>query len=67
MFFKILNDSVESNGLVPTLLIFGVYLFMTDMNALSSTIKQCSRAIYKVMEEVRRSHIFYQVNDILNT
>lgn len=49
------------------LLILGTYPRMTDMDAPLSTIYQCSIAICKVMEEVRRFHISCQVNNKLNT
>lgn len=67
MSFKALNDSVGPNGLVPTLLVFGAYPRMTDMDAPSPTISQRSIAMRKAMEEVRRSHASHQVNDTLNT
>ena len=40
MAFKALNDSVGPNGLVPTLLVFGAYPRMTEMDAPSPTITQ---------------------------
>ena len=40
MFFKALKDSAGPNGLVSTLLVFGAYPCMTDMDALSPTINQ---------------------------
>ncbi len=65
--FKALKDSVRPNGLVPTLLVFGAYPRMTDMNAPSPTITQRNIAMRKAMEEIRRSHAFRLVNDALNT
>ena len=40
MALKALNNLVESNSLIPTLLIFRAYSCMAKLNALSSTITQ---------------------------
>ena len=56
MSFKALNDSVGPNSLVSTLLVFGAYPRMTDMDAPSPTITQRSIAMRKAMEEVRRAY-----------
>lgn len=66
MFFKILNDLIRPNSLVPTLLIFGTSPYMTDLDALSPTINQCSIVIRKAMEKFRKSHASRQANDVLN-
>lgn len=58
MSFKVLNDSIEPNSLVPTLLVFGPYPCMTDMDAPLPSINQRSIAMHKTIEEVRRSHAF---------
>ena len=52
MSFKVLNDSIGPNGLVPTLLVFGAYPRMTEIDAHSPTITQRSVAMQKAMEEV---------------
>lgn len=65
--FKALNDLAGPDGLVPTLLVFGAYPRMTNMDAPSSTINQPSIAMCKTKEEVRRSHVSRQINDALNT
>lgn len=67
MSFKAINNSIGPNGLVTTLLVFGAYLCMTDMDAPSPTITQRSIAMQKAMEEVGISHASHQVNDALNT
>ncbi len=38
MSFKVLNDSIESDDLISTLLMFGTYFRMIESNASSSTI-----------------------------
>ena len=67
MAFKALNDTAGPNGLVPTLLVFGAYPRMTDMDAPSPTITQRAVAIRKAMEEIRRSVASRQINDAINT
>jgi hypothetical protein len=67
MTFKVINDSTELNDLISTLLVFDVYLRMTEMNASSSTIIQRAIAMKKTMNEVRKLHAIRQVNDALNT
>ena len=67
MAFKALNDSAGSNGLVPTLLMFGAYSRMTETDAPSPTITQRATVMRKVMNEIRRLHASRQVNDALNT
>ena len=67
MCFKAFNDLVRPNGLVPTLLVFGAYLCMTEMDVPLSTIIQRNIAMQKAMEEVRKSNASHQVDDALNT
>jgi hypothetical protein len=67
MTFKALNDSVELNELIFTLLVFEAYLRMIEMNASSSTITQRFIAMRKTMNEVRKSIVARQINDALNT
>ena len=67
MFFKVFNHLVRPNILDPTLLVFSAYLYMTEINIFLSIINQYNLAMYKVVEKVKRSHTFQQVNDILNT
>jgi hypothetical protein len=67
MTFKALNDSVEFNELISTLLVFEAYLRMIEMNAFSSTIIQRFIAMRKTMNEVRKSIAVRQINDALNT
>lgn len=67
MSFKAINDSVGPNGLVPTLLVFGAYPRMVELDAPSPTITQRSLAMRKAMDEVRRLTATRQVNDALNT
>ncbi len=66
MSFKVLNDSIESDDLVSTLLMFETYFRMID-DALSSTITQRAIVMRKVMNKVKQLVIICQMNDALNT
>jgi hypothetical protein len=67
MAFKVINDLVESNELVLTLLVFDVYSRMTEFDASSSTITQRFMTMRKAMKEIRQLHAKRQINDALNT
>lgn len=55
------------NELVPTLLIFGVYLKMTKRDVLFPSITQLVKAIKKVIDDIKKNIAFCQVNSALNT
>lgn len=65
--FKALNDLIGPNNLVLTLLVFGAYPCMIDIDAPLRTITQRNIAMRKAIEEVKRSHTSCQLNDVLNT
>jgi hypothetical protein len=67
MTFKVINDSIEFDELIFTLLVFGVYLRMIEMNVPSSTIIQRAIAMKKAMKEVQKFIAIRQMNDVLNT
>lgn len=66
MFYKIPTELARLNSLVLILLIFGVYLSITNINVLSPIINKCSIAMHKIVEEVRRFYIFSQINNTFN-
>jgi hypothetical protein len=66
MSFKTLNEFVESDDLISTLLIFEAYFRMID-NDFSSTITQRFIAMKKTINEMKRFMIIRRVNDALNT
>jgi hypothetical protein len=66
MAFKALNDTVGPNGLVPTLLMFGAYLQMTELDAPSPTVTQCANVVKKAMAEIYKLCVEQQVADALN-
>ena len=64
---KAINDTAGPNGLVPTLLVFGAYPRMHNMDPPAPTITQRAAAVAKAMDEVRKFHAEKQVADALNT
>jgi hypothetical protein len=52
--FKIINDLIEFDDLISTLLIFEAYFQMIEMNVSSLTIIQRVIAMRKAMKEVQK-------------
>ena len=67
MSFKAINNFVGPNGLVSTLLVFGVYSRMTEQNAPSLLITQRAMAKRKTIDEVQRFTPSQKINNVLNT
>ncbi len=65
--FKVINDSIELDDLIFTLLMFDVYLRMIEINVSSFTIIQRAIAMKKTMKEVQKFIAIRQMNDALNT
>jgi len=65
MAIKVVNDSVGPNGIVLTLLVFGIYLRLTEMDPLSLSVTKRAEAICIATKEVRRLHAERQVKDAL--
>ena len=65
MAIKAVNNSTGLDRLVPTLLVFGAYLWITDNSLLSPSIMQWAEAIYKVIKEVWCLYATRQVNNVL--
>ncbi len=66
MTFKVINDSIELNDLISTLLMFEAYLRMIEMNVSSSTITQRAIAMKNTMNEIRKFNVIRQMNNVLN-
>lgn len=65
MAVKAVNDTAGPDGLVPTLLVFGAYPQMVDLDPPAATITQCATAIKLAMKEVCCLHATRQVRDAL--
>jgi hypothetical protein len=67
MIVKTINDTVDFDELMSTLLVFDAYSRMHVMNSSISSINQRAMIIEKVMTEVRKFRAERQVADVLNT
>ncbi|KAJ6050709.1 uncharacterized protein N7446_010818 [Penicillium canescens] len=65
MAVKAVNDSAGPDGIVPTLLVFGAYPRMTEMDPPSPSVVKRAEAIRAATKEIRRLHAERQVNDAL--
>jgi hypothetical protein len=62
---KAVNDSAGPDGIVLILLVFGLYLRMTEIDAPSPTIVKRAEAIRAATKEVRQLYTKRQVNNAL--
>jgi hypothetical protein len=65
MAVKAVNDLAGPDGIVLILLVFGLYLRMTEIDVLLPTIVKRAEAIRAATKEVRRLYAKRQVNDAL--
>ena len=65
MAVKAVNDSAGPDGLIPTLLVFGTYFWITDNSPLSPFIVQQAKAICKAIKEIQCLYAMHQVNNAL--
>ena len=54
MAFKVINNFIKLNGLIPTLLVFKVYPQIIKFNAPSPTVTQHAIAFKKAIEEIKK-------------
>ena len=57
MAVKAINDLARPNRIVPILLVFSIYLWLTEMDPLSLSITKRTEAIYTVIKEVHCLYI----------
>jgi hypothetical protein len=65
MAVKAINNSAKPDRIVPTLLVFSLYLRITEIDLPSPTIAKRAKAIRAATKEVRRLHAKQQVNNAL--
>jgi hypothetical protein len=65
MAIKAINDSAGPDGIVPTLLVFGTYPRLTEIDPPSPSVTKRAEAIYAATKEVRRLYAERQVKDAL--
>ena len=54
MAFKVINNSIGPNGLIPTLLVFKAYLCIVKSNTPNPTVIKWAAALKKAIEEVKK-------------
>ena len=54
MAFKAINDFIGLNSLIPTLLVFGAYLYIIKSNTPNPTVVKRVVALKKAIEEVKK-------------
>ena len=59
MVFKALNNFINFNSLIPTLLVFGVYLQLINTNIPLPIVSQRANALKKAMEEIKKIQAKY--------
>ncbi|OXV11344.1 hypothetical protein Egran_00895 [Elaphomyces granulatus] len=65
MAIKAVNDTAGPDGLIPTLLVFGAYPRMVELDLPAPTITQRATAIKRAMEEVIKLRASRQVTEAL--
>jgi hypothetical protein len=65
MAVKAINDSAGPDGIVPTLLVFGAYLRLTEMDPSSPLVTKRAEAICAATKEVCRLYAERRVKDAL--
>ena len=60
---KAVNNTAGPDGLVPTLLVFGVYPRISDNNSPIATVSARARAVQKAIKELRKRHTARSVAD----
>jgi hypothetical protein len=66
MAFKAINNFAGPNSLIPTLLVFGAYLYIVKSNTLNPIVIKRAATLKKAIEEVKKLKTEYQVVDALN-
>jgi hypothetical protein len=67
MAVKAINDIAGPDGITPTLLVFGTFPRMSELNPPAPSIAQRATAIKKAMAEITKLRATRQVNDALRT
>ncbi len=64
---KAVNNTAGPDGLVPTLLVFGAFPRITELDDPAPTISQRATAVRKAIEEITKIRAKLQVNTAINT
>ena len=63
---KAINHSAGPDGIIPTLLVFGAYPRMTEMNQPAPSVTRRANAVKEAINEIRQLHAKRQVSDALS-
>ena len=63
---KVINNSAGPNSIIPTLLVFSAYPWLTEIDPLSPLVTKRAEAIYAATKEVCHLYAERQVKDALN-
>jgi len=66
MAVKAVNDTTGPNGLVPTLLVYGAYLRISNLGPPTLSITEQAAAIRKVMAEIVKLRAKQTINNALH-
>ena len=59
MAFKVINNFIGPNSLIPTLLVFRAYLYIIKSNAPNPTVVKRVAALKKAIEKVKKLRAKY--------
>ena len=65
MAVKAINNTASPNGLVPTLLVYGAYLKISNLGPLTLSITERAAAIRKAMAEIVKLRAKQTINNAL--
>jgi hypothetical protein len=66
MVFKVINDFIGLNSLIPTLLVFRAYLYIVESNAPNPIVIKQAAALKKAIKQVKKLRAECQIADALN-
>jgi hypothetical protein len=67
MAVKTVNNTTGSNGLIPTLLVFGAFPRISYDSPFSPLITKRAKAVNQAMKELHKHMAARQMNAVLNT
>ena len=66
MAFKVINNIAGPDSIVLTLLVYGAYPRISELDVLSPTVIQRVITIKKVIDKIRKLKVKCQINNALN-
>ena len=59
MAFKVINNFIGPNSFIPTLLVFGAYLYIVKSNIPNPTVIKWAAALKKAIKKVKKLKVKY--------